>query len=349
MVRGHGNVAWLSLLGAGLFLIGMAISGSMPAALADNDNEEAPGDAIEEGNDEAPGDSDAENGNDEEEGEANGEVRDEEDGEVAGDEIDETADEEIRLRMVADPAAIRLAELVGEEIPATSVQPRRLDDAPRVRPFLNGEADFVLTASPLTRDETLRVVERLHRAPLAYPLAIDVLAVYVREGNRVERIDHEQLRSIYEGEITNWNELGGPDRRITPYLPRLGSDTYSYVVNEMFPDIRLSGDVRFADSSADIARAIRQSGDNSGAIGIGSLASHQDVVRVLPVAEHERAQHFRPVEEHVASGDYPYRRVIFAYTLDRPTGKTKEWIEAAQDRLQEQLMDHDYFPLTIAD
>ncbi|MFV1998633.1 MAG: substrate-binding domain-containing protein [Acidiferrobacterales bacterium] len=43
------------------------------------------------------------------------------------------------------------------------------------------------------------------------PVAWDALVVIVNKDNPVSNISLEDLRKVYLGQITNWNELGGPD------------------------------------------------------------------------------------------------------------------------------------------
>lgn len=45
-------------------------------------------------------------------------------------------------------------------------------------------------------------------------VAWDALVVIAHPSNPVNDISLEQLKKVYQGEITNWKELGGPDRRI---------------------------------------------------------------------------------------------------------------------------------------
>jgi phosphate transport system substrate-binding protein len=49
---------------------------------------------------------------------------------------------------------------------------------------------------------------------LAFPIAIHEIVIYVNKANPVPELSMGQVRSIFLGQITNWKELGGPDRRI---------------------------------------------------------------------------------------------------------------------------------------
>ncbi len=46
-------------------------------------------------------------------------------------------------------------------------------------------------------------------------IAIDGLVFAVHQKNNVSKLTTDQVKKIYRGEVTNWNELGGLDRKIT--------------------------------------------------------------------------------------------------------------------------------------
>ena len=53
--------------------------------------------------------------------------------------------------------------------------------------------------------------------PDVRPLAHEALVFFVHKDNPVRNLSREQLRRIYTGEITNWEDLGGRDERILPF------------------------------------------------------------------------------------------------------------------------------------
>jgi len=51
-----------------------------------------------------------------------------------------------------------------------------------------------------------------------HPVAWDALAVLVHPSNPVKKISTEQLRKIYTGKLTNWKQLGGPNKEIEVFV-----------------------------------------------------------------------------------------------------------------------------------
>ncbi len=59
----------------------------------------------------------------------------------------------------------------------------------------------------------------------AVPIALDAIAVIVSDENPLTDIDRDALRAVYEGEITDWSELGGTKGRIVVIGRESGSGT----------------------------------------------------------------------------------------------------------------------------
>ena len=50
------------------------------------------------------------------------------------------------------------------------------------------------------------------------PVGLEAFVFFVNKNNPVESLTTDEIRSIYRGNITNWKEVGGPDRSINPFL-----------------------------------------------------------------------------------------------------------------------------------
>ncbi len=50
---------------------------------------------------------------------------------------------------------------------------------------------------------------------ISHLIAIDGLVFAVHKKNSVKKLTTEQIKKIYKGEVTNWKDVGGPDRKIT--------------------------------------------------------------------------------------------------------------------------------------
>ena len=87
--------------------------------------------------------------------------------------------------------------------------------------LLNGEVDAIF-AFPPTPDQLAAAKER----GLSYtvtPLARDAFVFFVNKRNPVTGLNCDQIRGIYSGRITRWEEVGGSSGAIRPFQHRRGN------------------------------------------------------------------------------------------------------------------------------
>ena len=82
--------------------------------------------------------------------------------------------------------------------------------------LINGEVDLILVA----RSPSMEQLElaRLSGIKLdSRPVALDAFAFIANENNPVDELSLDEIQRIYSGELTNWDEVGGPQGEIHPY------------------------------------------------------------------------------------------------------------------------------------
>jgi phosphate transport system substrate-binding protein len=65
-------------------------------------------------------------------------------------------------------------------------------------------------------------------SPVEHTIAYDDITAIVNPKNPVSNLSFDQLRRIYDGNITNWKEVGGEDKPITVISRDSSSGTYEY-------------------------------------------------------------------------------------------------------------------------
>jgi phosphate transport system substrate-binding protein len=111
-------------------------------------------------------------------------------------------------------------------------------------------------------------------------IAIDGIAVIVNARNPVSNLSIDQIRDIYTGVITNWNQVGGRAGRIAVVSRESGSGTRSAFEEIVkFQDKLVRGAVEFDGTGAVKAEISR----NIDAIGYISLGSVDNSVKPLNV------------------------------------------------------------------
>lgn len=78
-----------------------------------------------------------------------------------------------------------------------------------------GKADIILVTEP--SDEELALAGAKNIELEVVSVVKDAFVFLVNVKNPVESLAVEQIQGIYQGEIRNWKEAGGPDKEIIPY------------------------------------------------------------------------------------------------------------------------------------
>jgi len=89
-----------------------------------------------------------------------------------------------------------------------------------IKSLIDGKLTFIQSSRPVEDQELARAKQRGFDLK-QIPVAIDGLAIAVNPNLNIPGLTVEQLRSIYIGKITNWNQVGGSDIPIKPYSRRL--------------------------------------------------------------------------------------------------------------------------------
>jgi phosphate transport system substrate-binding protein len=162
----------------------------------------------------------------------------------------------------------------------------------------------------------------------------------------VDGITGDQLKGIYKGEISNWSEIGGPDREILVLGRVTGSGTRTAFVSNVWgnPKEETTVDNRYGQNQR-LAAAIAQA-DN--AISYLALA-FLDTDGVTPISlEWEGTTYsYQDDENGLDSAEYPLSRDLHMYTWDGTSNKEAAAIymcltDFGQDRF---VAPNDYFTL----
>jgi phosphate transport system substrate-binding protein len=137
----------------------------------------------------------------------------------------------------------------------------------------------------------------------------------------VEQITIDELRGIYEGEITNWSEVGGPDRDILALGRAEGSGTDTAFRQNVFgdPEYPIEPDQRFGQNQQ-LQQAIGQA---TNAISYIALAF---VTEDTPSIGLEIDGTLYEYGKNLGAADYPLSRDLHAYTYEDTSRKEAAFI-----------------------
>lgn len=160
------------------------------------------------------------------------------------------------------------------------------------------------------------------------PVAWDALVVITHSDNPVQDITLEQMRAVYEGRITNWRALGGPDRPLELQVRAGKQSGVGRTLRELvFAD--LDQDFVAAavhPSSGPLEQAVEEHPNAIGVTGISSARKRN--VKILRLEGRE------PDYANIRSGDYLlYRPLYIAYSASNPRhAEVQRFIDFAHSR-----------------
>ena len=187
--------------------------------------------------------------------------------------------------------------------------------------LINETVDLA-AASREMKDEERAQIEAAGGAVSETAVAVDGIAVIVNPDNPVGEISMADLGSIYRGEITNWSELGGPDREIVVLSRDTASGTYEFFMEtvvaaedenaEMTPGAQMLG------SSQAIVSEVTGNDAAIGYVGLGYLTDQVSVVGIDGV---------EASVETARDGSYPISRNLYMYAAEAPEGVIAAYLE----------------------
>jgi phosphate transport system substrate-binding protein len=192
-----------------------------------------------------------------------------------------------------------------------------------IRNAMNGSIDIGGACRPIIEGH------ELERSAYQVPVAWDALVVIVHKKNPVSSISLSDLKNIYLGNLTNWRELGGPNKPIELYIRRgkfsgVGRTLRELVFanfNQEFPGAKY-----VERSSGPVEKGIQKNLYGIGTTGISS-AKRRDV-KILKLNGKE------PSYENIKSGAYVLYRPLYLVTRGRASAdqKVKDFITFALSR-----------------
>lgn len=151
-----------------------------------------------------------------------------------------------------------------------------------IRMLIDGTLDFAQSSRSLQTSEVNQAQARGFQLA-QIPVAIDGLAVAVNPSLNIPGLTIEQLRNIYTGKITNWQQVGGPNLAIKPYSrPVTDGGTVELFVQEILNNQQFAPNVDFVTTTT---QALRQISNNPGGIYYASAPEvvPQCTVKPLPL------------------------------------------------------------------
>lgn len=195
--------------------------------------------------------------------------------------------------------------------------------------------------------------------PMAIPVAIDALAVYVHKDNPIKGMSIAEVDAVFSSnrkcghadDIGNWGNLGlngaWQKRDIQLYGRNSVSGTYGYFKKKALCKGDYKSNVNEQPGSASVVQSVSASINGIGYSGIGYKTSS---VRAVPLAKKPGGSYVDATPDNAVSGSYPLSRFLYVYVNKAPNRElsplVREFIKLVLAKQgQEVVVKDGYIPL----
>jgi phosphate transport system substrate-binding protein len=208
-----------------------------------------------------------------------------------------------------------------------------------IKMLLEGQLSMAQSSRPLKDEEFQRAQMRGLKLE-QIPIALDAIVAVTHPDLTIPGLTVDQLKHIYTGKITNWQQVGGPNLAITP----ISRDLKAGGTVDFFREQVLGKDVAFGRAVQivqDTTSGLRRTARTPGSIYYGSAPEVVDqcTVKAIPIAK-VAGQWVTPYQEPfvplaecpgrrnlvnqtaIRNGSYPLTRSLFVVLLQN--GQTEE-------------------------
>ena len=183
-----------------------------------------------------------------------------------------------------------------------------------------GTADIAMASREITADEKSKYGDKFQETLIGYDgIAICVSKAIYDAG--VTALTKDQVKKIYAGNITNWKELGGPDKQIYAISREEGSGTRDSFLTDIFGNTKAETPAvsTYSSSNSEIKTAITGSDHAIGYLGYSySESGDLKAVKIEGVEVNPQT---------IKNKTYPLARSLYLDTLGDPKPGAKAFID----------------------
>ncbi|GCE28726.1 hypothetical protein KDA_42100 [Dictyobacter alpinus] len=167
--------------------------------------------------------------------------------------------------------------------------------------------------------------------------AIGIIPFVLIVNASVEKVDNltkDQLRGLYDGSITNWNKVGGPDLKVQ-VVGRASQSSGTRTAFEQHVigvNVVLRRDILEVDTTGQVQDTVAKT---KGAIGYVDLKTAQDNVSAAKI-KLLKMNNAEPTLDSIKNDAYSFWAVEYMYTRKDPGALVKSFISYVQKRVKDE-------------
>jgi len=178
-------------------------------------------------------------------------------------------------------------------------------------------ADIGMSSRDVKSDEKTKYPELV-----VTTIGKDGVALIINPGNTVTSLSTAQIKGIYNGNFTNWNQVGGADMAIVVVGRDSASGTREFFTSSVMGGQNYVPTMLEKNSNGAVQQTISQTPGAIGYVGLGFIDNSIKAVKVTT-----DAGDVEPSVENVLAGKYPLSRSLYLLTSGQPSGLAKEYVD----------------------
>lgn len=205
------------------------------------------------------------------------------------------------------------------------------------RALASGDAQVAMSSRPIKDSEASNLAQlgNMRKLESEHVVAIDGLAVIVHPSNTIDSLTIEEISAVFSGQIDNWAELGGADRKIDILARDENSGTWDTFNSLVLSGKKLSSSARRFESNDQLSDLVANSVNAIGFVGLASVRES----KALAISD-SYTQPLLPEVIQVATEDYPLARRLYFYTAENQSNpRTRDFVKFVQAKQAQTKVD----------
>jgi len=209
------------------------------------------------------------------------------------------------------PIAQKVAEAYMKDNPSAKISISGGGSGNGIKAIIDGSTD-IANSSRFIKKKEIKLAMKKGVYPVPFRVAYDCIIPVVHPSNSVENLTLDQLKKIYQGKVTNWKDVGGPNRRISVVSRDTSSGTYEVWEKKVMKKERVFPGALLQASNGAVAQVVAKNKNAIGYIGIGYMEKTVKPVKVNGIVGSN---------ETTLDGTFPVSRPLFMFTQGWPEGE----------------------------
>ena len=185
-----------------------------------------------------------------------------------------------------------------------------------IKALIDGSTDIANSSREIKKGE-IDLAQSKSVNPVATVIAHDALTPVVHPKNKVKDLTIDQLSQIYQGNITNWKEVGGDDLPIIVISRDSSSGTFESWAEFVMKKAKVTPRAQMLASSGAVYTAVAKNKNAIAYIGIGYVRKGVKALTVNGIPA---------TQETALSKEFPLSRELYMYTNGEPAGEAAKFI-----------------------